>query len=522
MSVDAIAAAASVLLVRGTEALEVYVVKRAQQLRFFGGFLAFPGGKVGVADAEVVVEPAAGRAGTIDEEPARLVAAVREVFEETGVLLARRGQAVPPVEPAELEERRRDLTAGRVSFGALCADLGVSVRAGELVPLGRLVTPAFAARRFDTSFFLARPPAGQEPQVWPGELEEGFWTTAEALWQGWNRGECLIAPPTVLIVNELRGRSYAEAAERLPALFQSAAGGTIHPIFFAPDVQMIPLRTLSLPPSTHTNAYLVGRERVYLIDPGTSHADEQERLFAAVDQQQACGRRLSAVVLTHHHPDHVGAAAVCAERYQVPIRAHSWTARKLQGRIAVARTIEAGERLPLGKAADGFADWALEAVHTPGHAPGHLAFYDSHYRLLWAGDMVSTLSSVVIAPPDGDLAEYLRSLRRLREYPARLLLPAHGNPTARYLATMDECLAHRLKREEMLLAALDGQPRRIDDLAVELYKGVPEGLMRFARLQVQAGLTKLQAEGRAEHIDAGGETLWTARAGWDRGKEGNG
>jgi glyoxylase-like metal-dependent hydrolase (beta-lactamase superfamily II) len=148
----------------------------------------------------------------------------------------------------------------------------------------------------------------------------------------------------------------------------------------------------------------------------------------------------------------------------------------------------------------------LEAIHTPGHAAGHLAFYESHYRLLFAGDMVSTLSSVVIAPPEGDLAVYIDSLRWLREYDCRLLLPSHGGPSARPRHVLDECLAHRAERERQLFTALSVRPRRMPELAVELYRGLPANLMRFAELQVLAGLLKLQREGRAERNET--DEIW--------------
>jgi glyoxylase-like metal-dependent hydrolase (beta-lactamase superfamily II) len=147
-------------------------------------------------------------------------------------------------------------------------------------------------------------------------------------------------------------------------------------------------------------------------------------------------------------------------------------------------------------------------LHTPGHAPGHLAFYEPHYRLIFAGDLVSTLSSVVIAPPDGDLAVYLESLGRLRSLDCRLLLPAHGSASARPRETIDECLAHRAKREEQLLAALASGPRTVAELVPELYRGLPEGLTRLAALQVLAGLRKLEGEGRARASADGGREDW--------------
>ena len=154
-----------------------------------------------------------------------------------------------------------------------------------------------------------------------------------------------------------------------------------------------------------------------------------------------------------------------------------------------------GDRFHLGES------WDLEVLHTPGHAPGHLAFFERSHGLLFAGDMVSTQTSIVIAPPDGDLAVYLASLRRLRTLPARLLLPSHGNVSAQPQQVIDEALAHRAKREAQLLDALAAGPATIDALTPQLYRGVPEALWRFARAQLLAGLLKLEREGRVRPVD---------------------
>src|SRR5262249_53163452 len=156
--------------------------------------------------------------------------------------------------------------------------------------------------------------------------------------------------------------------------------------------------------------------------------------------------------------------------------------------VAVDREVHEGDRLDLGVAPHGRGRWHLEAIHTPGHAPGHLAFYEPSYQLLFAGDMVSTVSSVVIAPPEGDLSEYLASLRRLQGCPARLRLPAHGPVSARSAFVLQEALAHRAKREEQLLQALAGGPRTIPEIALEMYRGLPADLMQWAELQLLAGL----------------------------------
>jgi glyoxylase-like metal-dependent hydrolase (beta-lactamase superfamily II) len=300
----------------------------------------------------------------------------------------------------------------------------------------------------------------------------------------------------------LGDRPVEDAARLLSPLFEHLAGGAMHPIFFAPCVQMVPLKTVALPPSAYTNAYLIGSGPRYLLDPGADEPAEQERLFGLLDEQLRVGQTLTAIVLTHHHPDHTGAAAVCAKRFSMPIWAHRRTAEKLQGRVPVDRQLNDGDRLDLGPCPADGRPWFLETLHTPGHASGHLTFFEPFYRLLFVGDMVSTVSSVVIAPPDGDMAEYLQSLRRMRALPSRMLLPAHGNVSAQPAQVIDAAIAHRAKREQQLVEALAAGPVAIDELTAQLYRGTPDTLMRFARAQVLAGLLKLQQENRARPLDA--------------------
>ena len=505
-----IAKAASVLLVRGSTDAELFVIQRAETLRFLGGFRAFPGGKVATSDGllpETLIEDSRQSNQILLE---RSVAAARELFEETGILLARRPDRSFPASSSTLSYLRRKLIAENWPIQRVLKLLSLRLHLADFQYLGRLTTPPFLPTRFDTAFFLAHLPSNQRAEVWPGELAKGEWTTAAGLLQCWTRGDCLIASPTLAILQALRNLPAGELASRLAQLFASQSDAQIPVIHFSPDVLLIPLDTESLPPSTHTNAFLVGRGPVYLIDPGSALAEEQGRLFTLLDAQAEAGRRVTAVVLTHQHPDHIGAASACAERYRVPIFAHPLTAKRLQGKVAVERELRDGDRLDLGPAPDMGGAWFVEALHTPGHAPGHLAFYDPHYQLLFAGDMVSTLSSVVIGPPDGDLAVYLDSLRRLRNLPCRLLLPAHGSPSARPQHTIDACIAHRVRREQQLLAAMRATPRSVPELAIALYKGLPPNMIRFAELQVQAGIEKLEREGRVVATGVEQGRKWSA------------
>jgi glyoxylase-like metal-dependent hydrolase (beta-lactamase superfamily II)/8-oxo-dGTP pyrophosphatase MutT (NUDIX family) len=500
--VSPITKAASVLLARGSGPAELFVVRRAESLRFLGGFLAFPGGKVSADDGDIPVPGA--------ESPLHYVAAARELFEETGVLLARRADGSFPAANSVLPYLRRKMLEENLPFAQVLERLSLTLHGADFVPLGSLTTPPFVPVRFATSFFLCRLPSDQNAEIWPGELDWGEWANAASLLQRWTEGDCLIAPPSVQILQAVCNKPTAAIPSSLAPYFRARSPEQMPTIWFAPEVQLLPLRTQALPPSTHTNAYLVGRSPCYLLDPGPSGAEEQALLFAALDQRQAAGHPITAILLTHHHPDHIGAAAGCAERYRIPIHAHPLTAQKLEGKVPVTRLLRAGDRLELGTAPTGRSSWHLEAIHTPGHASGHLAFYEPHYRLLFAGDMVSTLSSVVIAPPDGDLAVYLDSLRRLQAYECRLLLPAHGSPTPRCREVIQEQLDHRWKREEQLLAALRTRPCRVSELAQELYRGLPPAMQQFAEWQVTAGLEKLRGEGRAAKMGSAEEPVWQA------------
>jgi endoribonuclease LACTB2 len=490
----AVPLAATVLLARGPGSVEVFVVRRAETLRFMGGFQAFPGGRVCPVD------------GALTGVPRQCVAAVRELFEEIGVLLARRADDSFPAD-ADLAESRREVLANPKAFPALLDRLGLTIRPDDLTYVGSLVTPPFSSIRFDTAFFTADLPPGQVAVVQPGELDAGEWFSADAALRAWEQGTTLLSPPSVSLLETIRGRPVAELARNGKPLFDALGAGAPETIYFSPQVQMIPLFCKGLPPTYYTNAFLVGHNPAYLIDPGPTDLNEQSRLFTLLDARLNAGARLAGVLLTHHHPDHMGAAGAVARRYGVPVLAHPWTARALAGKVKVDQEIGDGATLDLGAAPHGGA-WRLEAIHTPGHAPGHLCFYESTYRLLFVGDMASTMSSVVITPPEGDITEYLESLQRLRTRPARLLLPAHGSVSSRPQAVLDECTNHRRKREEQLVQALTAGPRRVTDLAQELYRGAPAEVMPYAEKQVLAGLLKLRREERAIEAGDGQDPMW--------------
>lgn len=253
----------------------------------------------------------------------------------------------------------------------------------------------------------------------------------------------------------------------------------------APGIRMLALRTPTLPPATHTNVYVVGPDAgpVAVVDPGSPYPSEQEALDRAVERL-----RPAAVLLTHHHGDHVGGATAFAERWSVPVIAHPATAARLAGRVAVTGTLDDGEAL-----------CGATAVFTPGHADGHLCYAVGDAII--AGDMVAGVGMILIDPREGDMAVYLASLERLLGRPPMALLPAHGPMIVDGHAKLSEYLAHRRLRESKVVAALADQPRSVAELVTDVYSDTPQALWRLAERPLLAHLIKLAREHRA--IDAG-------------------
>src|SRR5262245_2188260 len=284
--------AAGVLLRRREAPRSLYLVARRDDLAFFGGYWAFPGGTLDAADAQVPVR-AAGDPG----DAALVVAAARELFEETGILCARGAERRDEGARAAL---RRDLVAGTESFAAGLARHGLEIDAARFVPACRLTTPIFAPVRYETTFFVVDLEPAENPSIEPGELVGGEFIDASKALERWRAGQILIVPPAIILLEILARAPGADPTSAFLAatreLTESYARGKIHQVFFTPGVRKLTLLTETLPPADHTNAYLVGDESLFLIDPGATRPEEQAKLFEAVEDALVEGGRLTAVL----------------------------------------------------------------------------------------------------------------------------------------------------------------------------------------------------------------------------------
>jgi endoribonuclease LACTB2 len=477
---------------------QVYLVERSPVLRFFGGYWAFPGGVVDEVDS---------MPGDEGDGPALERCAIRELFEETGVLPAPLDAAIAPEDRAELRDGLVDLKTD-ASMWQPYVEATDEARAG-LHCITTISTPEFAPVRHRTPFYQIALPEGQEPVIEEGELIDGrFWDAVELI-DAWKAGKIPVAPPVLFLLDLLRDGDLRKFLEDASVMGAKLEAGQLHRAYFAPGVMLAPLATATLPPATTTNCVLIGERRVYILDPATHDTADRERLFETLDRWVADGIQLEGILLSHQHADHVGAVEVTAKRYGLKVLAHAKTLALLNFGDVETEEIEHGQKLELGQAPDGSPDWTLEAHHTPGHAVGHLVFIESRYRTAIVGDLVSTLSTIVIDPPEGHMATYLQSLQAILDQDIGVLVPAHGVGARVGADVLRYHLRRRKEREDKVVGALADEPQTLDALLPVVYDDAPKEAMPFAARSLLAGLQKLEEEARAVQVDAGWKLVTT-------------
>jgi glyoxylase-like metal-dependent hydrolase (beta-lactamase superfamily II)/8-oxo-dGTP pyrophosphatase MutT (NUDIX family) len=527
--------AASLLLLRdGDAGLEVLMLRRAERagdLR--SGAAVFPGGVLDARDREAHAHAhgpsdfeASARLGVASGGLDYYVAAVRESFEEVGLLLARE-----PADPAALHPWRARLQSGQASVAELCRAEGLTLDLSGLAYHSHWLTPPGVPKRFDTRFFAALAPAGQHAVADYGEAVELMWLAPRAALAP--ERALVLLPVTRCTLQDLArfGRAadaHGEARERrdvrrvMPRRAASAGGlrvvlpdelayaeiarldpegrGDVH-------ADIVPGRAVRLSPRVirvtapnpgpmtgpGTNSYLVGAGDSWtVIDPGPAIDAHQRALI-----EHAPGR-IDRILVTHTHGDHSPGALPLAAATGAPVFGRRARHPEWQDPgFAPTREIEHGERLELAEGV------TLRALHTPGHASNHLCWLLEEEKTLFTGDHVMQGSTVVINPPDGDMAEYLRTLGELLHEDLEWLAPGHGFLVAEPHAALRGLIAHRLRREAKVADALRAKAQAaIDELLPVVYADVASALHPMARRSLLAHLLKLEGEGRAQQRSA--------------------
>jgi glyoxylase-like metal-dependent hydrolase (beta-lactamase superfamily II)/8-oxo-dGTP pyrophosphatase MutT (NUDIX family) len=480
--------AVSLIVTREPDSSEVYLIERSPELRFWGGYFAFPGGTIDQEDFLIPV----GEEDETDPENRFIVAATRELFEETGLFLPGKDRE----RLFSLAESRRQLLAGDVGFSAMLKDL--TIKPHDFAYVCTTVTPEFSPVRFHTQFFWVQVPEGQAPVVWNGELVSGRFIKAGEALAKWRAGEMQIVPPVVVMLSEIEScGSLREAVTSIRAIADRYLEGSLHQVCYTPGIQMLTLKSGGIAPGGFTNSFLVGESVLCLVDPAPVLTAEQERLWRYVDQQVERGARLKAILLTHHHPDHVGAVNACCKKYGVEVWASTETAAQLAD-IRVSRYLEGGDEIELGLSPDGKPGWKLQVIETPGHTRGHLCFIENRYGAIIAGDLVSTISSVVIDPETGSMSNYLHSLDSLAAVCDGTLYPGHGPPARQGRRAIEKLARHRREREDKILSKLTPEFRTIGQLLESCYDDTERELWFLAEKSLRAHLLRLIEIGKCE------------------------
>ena len=529
--------AATLLLLRdGSEGLEVLLTRRSAQARFAPGAYVFPGGSLDAADAQSH-GLASRRPQQDDAQLTHAIAAIRESFEELGVLLAQHADG------RWVDQQDLDALDRQGDFAAQCAARGLTLAADRVYWLAHWITDRDLPIRFDVPFMVARMPEGQQPVADESEQFEPVWLRPQDALARHAAGELHLIHPTIRTLEWLAAHASVDAVLALSAtteqpLWTSCPRGgwlggrkvsvmehepahgelelccpdgqllhaldwqTDHAVRLLRNVQRLTAPNPGFMTGPGTNSYLVGDPATghVAIDPGPDEPAHVERLW------NAAGGDIRAIVCTHSHPDHSPGAARLQQlveqtgRPRPPILGlASGPHSRQDSRFTPERELADGERLLLCGPA-GEARHVLRVLHTPGHAANHLCLLLEEDGLLLSGDHVLNGSTTLVAPPDGNMNDYLDSLDKLlaacAEWQVDFILPAHGHVLGHAAQAIERLKAHRLAREAKVAAAMRALPDgQLDDWVRLAYDDTPERLWPIAKLSLQAHVQRIESLG---------------------------
>jgi glyoxylase-like metal-dependent hydrolase (beta-lactamase superfamily II)/8-oxo-dGTP pyrophosphatase MutT (NUDIX family) len=522
--------AATVLLLRDTpQGIEVLMTRRSMTASFAPGAYVFPGGGIDAADA-LAHSQSTRRATQGDLHLTQAIAAIRESFEELGVLLARHadGSYATTADIASLDRK--------APFAAQCKERGLTLAGDEVFVLAHWIADRDLSRRFDVPFLAARMPEGQTPVADEAEQFEPVWVRPADALARHAAGSFLIIFPTIRTLERLQhypdvDSVLAACASEIPLwtscprtgllkgeearymeheapygelALTSPDGQVVHtldwqaarPVPLLKNVMRLTAPNPGMMTGPGTNSYIVGdtASGYIVIDPGPNDAGHIQRLY------DATGGRIETIVCTHSHPDHSPGArplqALCAHRPPILGLPSAATARP-DSFFAPDRSLSNQELLTLSGHG---LEHTLMVILTPGHAANHLCLVLLEDGLLFSGDHILNGSTTVVNPPDGAMTPYLDSLDALAAacdaHSIEFILPAHGYVLGEAKTAIAQLKAHRLKREAKVIGAMQAQPEgTMDDWVKLAYDDMDPRIWPLAKRSLLAHVDRVRELG---------------------------
>ena len=374
-------------------------------MAFAADIHVFPGGRLDPGDSEpelverAATDPAEAAAALGgDLEPSVAIgldiAAIRELFEEAGVLLADARDG--GLASRSVSQARTALVGGDASFGQVVLDLDLLLRTDLLTPISRWVTPPILPRRFDARFFVAELPAGARVSFEGDEVAGHAWLTPAAGLEAMADGRLGMWIPTSTTLQQLE---FVRSMDEITARLSPGLLGEIGVEELSPEVTRIVMPAGGGVAGQPISAYLVGRRRFVLVDPGDPTGPALDRALEIAGSRDGA---IEAVVLTHVDPDHAAGTEAVAERLGIPVLAGPGSGRPLPYAV---RELADLELLHVG-------DVPLRAILTPGPRPDHVAYLVDSGAFVLVGDLDGPRGArSIFGPPDG--GAWSSSLERL-------------------------------------------------------------------------------------------------------------
>jgi glyoxylase-like metal-dependent hydrolase (beta-lactamase superfamily II)/8-oxo-dGTP pyrophosphatase MutT (NUDIX family) len=527
--------AATVLLLRDSpQGIEVLMTRRSLTASFAPGAYVFPGGGIDALDAQSHSK-ALRRPTQSDLHLTQAIAAIRESFEELGILLAYRADHTM-ADAQDIAQLVRNQP-----FADQCKAQGMKLAADQVFVLAHWITDRDLPKRFDVPFLVARMPEGQTPVADESEQFEPVWVRPADALKRHEAGEFFIIFPTIRTLQRLTPFTHVQAVldacavndeplwtscpragwlagieerymEHEPPYGELALvspdGQIVHhldwqseqPVALLKNVHRLTAPNPGVMTGPGTNTYWVGDplSGFVVIDPGPADSAHLERIW------RATGGQIRMIVCTHSHADHSPGAkplqSLCkAQTGGVPpiLGLSSASTANAQSQFKPDRELEHGEILRVG-------EHSLKVLHTPGHAANHVCLALLEDGLLFTGDHVLNGSTTVVNPPDGSMNDYLDSLDLLahecQAHQLAFILPAHGYVLGFASQAIAQLKAHRLKREAKVIAAMRALPHgSLTDWVAHAYDDVPERLWPVAARSLQAHVERIQSMPPGNH-----------------------